>query len=100
MAELCKTTGAIIATGGGVVTQPVNYPILRQNGRIYWLRRPLEKLAVDGRPLSQGGLERLESLYTVREPLYEAFSQCSFDINDPDTGAAQIEEEYNAHFNS
>lgn len=100
LAELCKTTGAIIATGGGVVTQPVNYPILRQNGRIYWLRRPLEKLAVDGRPLSQGGLERLESLYTVREPLYEAFSQCSFDINDPDTGAAQIEEEYHAHFNS
>ena len=47
-----------------------------------------------------GGLERLESLYTVREPLYEAFSQCSFDINDPDTGAAQIEEEYHAHFNS
>ncbi|MBE6080587.1 MAG: AAA family ATPase [Veillonella sp.] len=100
LAELCKTTGAIIATGGGVVTQPVNFPILRQNGRIYWLRRPLEKLAIDGRPLSQGGLGRLESLYTVREPLYEAFSQCSFDIHDPDTGAAQIEEEYHAHFNS
>lgn len=100
LAELCKKTGAIIATGGGVVTQPINYPILRQNGRIYWLRRPLETLAIDGRPLSQGGLDCLESLYAVRKPLYEAFSQCSFDITDPETGAAQIEEEYHAHFNS
>ena len=100
MAKLCKTTGAIIATGGGVVTQSVNYPILRQNGRIYWIRRPLENLAVDGRPLSQGGLSRLKSLYAVRQPLYDAFSQCAFDIVNPNDGAQHIEEEYHAHFNS
>ena len=100
LAKLCKTTGAIIATGGGVVTQSVNYPILRQNGRIYWIRRPWENLAVDGRPLSQGGLSRLKSLYAVRQPLYDAFSQCAFDIVNPNDGAQHIEEEYHAHFNS
>lgn len=98
--ELCKTTGAIIATGGGVVTRPENYPILRQNGRIYWLRRPLTALATDNRPLSQGGLERLETLYATRQPLYTAFSQYSIDFATPEEGAQLIEEDYHAHFNS
>ena len=98
--ELCKTTGTIIATGGGIVTRPENYPILRQNGRIYWIRRPLERLATDNRPLSQGGLQRLEELYTIRQPLYETFSQYSLDFATPEEGAQRIEEEYYAHFNS
>lgn len=98
--ELCKTTGAIIATGGGVVTRPENYLALRQNGRIYWLRRPLTSLATDNRPLSQGGLQALESLYNKRESLYTAFSQYAVDFTNPEEGAQHIEEEYHAHFNS
>lgn len=47
-------TGVIIATGGGVVTRPENKLPLRQNGRVYEIRRPLGKLETAGRPLSAG----------------------------------------------
>lgn len=67
-----KSTGAIIATGGGCVTQQRNYPLLHQNGRIFWLTRPLDALPTDGRPLSQNN--KLTDLYEIRKPLYEAFA--------------------------
>ena len=37
-------SGVIIATGGGVVTRPENKLPLRQNGRVYKIRRPLGDL--------------------------------------------------------
>ena len=67
-----KGSGAVIATGGGCVTRVRNYPLLHQNGIIFWLTRPLEMLPTDGRPLSQ--TNRLKDLYAVRKPLYEAFA--------------------------
>lgn len=70
--SLGKSTGAIIATGGGCVTQQRNYPLLHQNGRIFWLTRPLDALPTDGRPLSQNN--KLTDLYVIRKPLYEAFA--------------------------
>lgn len=70
--SLGKNTGAIIATGGGCVTQQRNYPLLHQNGRIFWLTRPLDALPTDGRPLSQNN--KLTDLYVIRKPLYEAFA--------------------------
>ena len=41
---LGKGSGAVIATGGGCVTRARNYPLLHQNGILFWLTRPLEKL--------------------------------------------------------
>jgi len=69
---LGKESGAIIATGGGCVTREENYPLLHQNGRIFWLLRSLDALPTDGRPLSQ--TNKLADLYAVRKPLYEAFA--------------------------
>ena len=70
--ELGKGSGAVIATGGGCVTRDRNYPLLHQNGVILWLKRPLELLPTDGRPLSQ--TSKLEDMYRTREPLYKAFA--------------------------
>ena len=67
-----KGSGQVIATGGGCVTKSRNYPLIHQNGTIYWLKRDLDKLPTDGRPLSQ--VNKLTSLYQVRRPLYEAFA--------------------------
>ena len=75
--ELGKQSGAIIATGGGCVTRPENYPLLRQNGRIIRLRRPIEALPTEGRPLSQ--TNRLETLLAQREPMYRAWADFSID---------------------
>lgn len=70
--QLSKQSGLVIATGGGCVTQRRNYPLLHQNGRIFWLQRELDQLPTDGRPLSQS--TAVEALYASREPLYRAFA--------------------------
>ena len=85
--ELGKQSGAIIATGGVCVTRPENYPLLRQNGRIIRLRRPIEALPTEGRPLSQ--TNRLETLLAQREPLYSAWADFSIDNTGTPEDAAQ-----------
>ena len=45
--------GKIIATGGGCVTCEENHNLLRQNGKVFWIKRSIEHLPTDGRPLSQ-----------------------------------------------
>ncbi len=77
LAELGKQTGAVIATGGGCVTRPENWYHLRQNGRLFWLRRPLEDLPTAGRPLSQAKSPR--TLYAEREPLYRAWAEATIE---------------------
>ena len=53
-AKAGKESGTIIATGGGIVTREENRNLLRQNGKLIHLDRPIEALATDGdRPLSQ-----------------------------------------------
>lgn len=79
LARLGKESGLVIATGGGCVTRPENAPLLRQNGSVFWLRRALEKLPTEGRPLSQAG--SLREMEAVRTPLYEAFSDHPIDNN-------------------
>lgn len=75
LAELGKQSGLVIATGGGCVTQPQNYPLLHQNGTIFWLKRELDKLPTDGRPLSQKGT--LSQMYEARMPLYLRFADAA-----------------------
>lgn len=76
---LGKQSSLVIATGGGCVTKQHNYPLLHQNGTIFWLKRDLDVLPTDGRPLSQ--TNRLADMYQVRKPLYEAFADCVIDNN-------------------
>ena len=77
LAELGKRSGLILATGGGCVTRGRNYPLLHQNGTIVWLKRDLQKLPTDGRPLSQAN--KLTAMYAIRRPLYEAFADHTVD---------------------
>ena len=77
--DLGKQSGLIIATGGGCVTKQRNYRLLHQNSTIFWLKRNLELLPTDGRPLSQSN--KLEDMYKVRQPMYEAFADCIVDNN-------------------
>ena len=74
---LGKHSGAVIATGGGSVLREENYALLHQNGMIVWLRRDLDQLPIDGRPVSQS--VALEELYRVREPRYRRFADCIVD---------------------
>ena len=71
LAELGKQSGLIIATGGGCVTRARNYNLLHQNGTLFWIRRKLEYLPAEGRPLSEQ--TDLREMYRIREPLYDSW---------------------------
>lgn len=79
LSELGKQSGLIIATGGGCVTRERNYNLLHQNGQIFWLKRNLDTLPTDGRPLSQAN--RLADLYEARKGQYQAFADFVIDNN-------------------
>lgn len=98
LVELSKRSGIVLATGGGCVTQPENAPLLLQNGVIVWVQRPLDALALEERPLSAQGTDKL---FARREPLYRALAQAII-VNDsaPETAVKRMEEAFYEHFNS
>ena len=87
--DLGKQSGLVIATGGGWVTIPNNYEKLHRNGTIVWLKRDLDVLPTDGRPLSQTG--HLQEMYQKRAPLYARFADFSVEnCGDPQETAEEI----------
>ena len=76
--ELAQSNHFVIATGGGCVTREENYASLHQNGVIFWLRRDLDKLPREGRPLSAGDLA---AMYDKRRACYERFADHSINNN-------------------
>ena len=87
LAEAGKMSGVIISTGGGVVTRERNSALLRQNGKIVFIKRPIEALATADRPLSKN----LEELYAHRLPLYRRFADVEVDnITTPENCAEEI----------
>ncbi len=72
LADICKKSGLVISTGGGVVTRPENYPLMHQNSNIVLIDRPLEMLSSRGRPLSKS--KGVKALYEERWRLYEEFA--------------------------
>lgn len=86
LSDICKGSGRIIATGGGCVTRPENYPLLHQNGRIFCIERALDALSAEGRPLSQA--TKLSDMYAIRKPLYTRFADRFIDNNTTADAAA------------
>lgn len=89
---LGKGSGQIIATGGGCVTRAENYPLLHQNGKLFWLQRELSALPIDGRPVSQA--TGREALYAKRESLYRQFADEIIDNNSTIQAAASAIAQY------
>ena len=76
VAKICAEHSMIIATGGGAPVQPGSGDLIRQNSRVLYLRRDLDALPTDGRPLSQSG--KLTEMEKVRGPVYR--SLCDAEI--------------------
>jgi len=79
LSQLGKQSGKVIATGGGCVTREENFPLLRQNGYIIWLKRDVSFLSKEGRPLSQAA--DLQQMYEKRRPMYQSFADFSVENN-------------------
>ena len=72
LSNLCKASGYVIATGGGCVTRYENKAIIRQNATVLWIKRSIDDLPTEGRPLSQR--LPLSEMYRIREPMYNKFA--------------------------
>ncbi len=82
--SICKLSGKIIATGGGVVTNEDNFDAIRQNSTVFFINRDISALPTNNRPLSQKN--SLDDMFKIRLPLYRKF--CDFEID----GNGTIEE--------
>ena len=70
IAKLSKKQSLVIATGGGAVLNKRNVELLKENGTLIFIDRPLEQLtATYDRPLSQNR-EMLEKRYNERYDIY------------------------------
>ena len=84
-----KISGAIIATGGGAILRDENVALLKQNGRLYFLDRPLEMLMpTDDRPLAST-VEAITKRYNERYERY--LSTCDARIENSGTAEEAAE---------
>ena len=86
--EVGVLTGKIIATGGGVVKNEINYFPLKQNSKIFLIERDIDKLASNGRPLSKDA-DTIKQLYLERKDKYLAFADVKIDNNGEVSNAVQ-----------
>lgn len=88
--ETAKKQSLVIATGGGAVLKKENIELLKENGKIYFLDRPLDLLlTTDDRPLSSNKAD-LEKRYTERYGIY--LSSADKRIINTDTAESAAEE--------
>ena len=104
LVELCKLSRLVIATGGGVVLREANRELMRQTGRVIWLKADVDTIwkriqsdAAEGRsrpPLTVGGRTEIEQLLRVRERLYRATAE--FSVETANRTAEEIVDEITA----
>lgn len=92
-------TSCVIATGGGAVLNKDNIDILKENGRVYFLNRPLNMLITTAdRPLSSNRAD-LEKRYNERYSLYLDYADVVVDGGKtPQQVASIIEEDFYGYF--
>ncbi|MBQ4578951.1 MAG: AAA family ATPase [Clostridia bacterium] len=95
IAAVSQRTGLVIATGGGAILREENVRHLRQNGRLYFLDRPIESiLPTDDRPLCRDR-EALEQRYRERYTRYNVTADTRIPVEgSADAVAAAIGEEF------
>lgn len=93
--ECASENGVIIATGGGAVLRADNVDALRENGRIYFIDRPLDLLMPTGdRPLSSTR-EDITQRYEERYGIYKAAADITVSADcSPGEVAEKIIEEF------
>ena len=85
--------GLIVATGGGILTNPDNVPILKNSGVVVFLDRSLDKLVnakIKNRPLIRSGEEAVKKLYYERIKQYRGASDLTVDPDEKGTVARII----------
>lgn len=80
--ELSKESGKVIATGGGAVLEGENVFHLKQNGKVIFIDRDIDKIpATPDRPLSNDR-QKLRKLYDERMPIYKEICDVHIKMNE------------------
>jgi shikimate kinase len=86
--ELQNTNRAVIATGGGIVLQPRNHPLLRALGVVVWLTASEEVIwervsRNQNRPLlrTQNPRATINNLMSTRYPLYDSLADITVETS-------------------
>ena len=91
--DACRESGRVIATGGGSILRAENVRAMRQNGRVCFIRRAIEALPRDGRPLSSASTDAVRKLWAERRERYIAAGDFAVDNNSTlSDAAARIQE--------
>lgn len=85
----CKEVAAlhnhIISTGGGIIKNHSNSEVLKENGIIIYIDRPIDRILTDveiqNRPLLKEGSQKLYDLYKQRDKAYKVAANIHI-IND------------------
>ncbi len=72
LGRVAARSGLVISCGGGVVERAGNRDLVRQNCMVVHIDRPLDELAVDGRPISER--DGIKAIAARRAPLYAAWA--------------------------
>ena len=106
--KLLGTRGAVISTGGGVVTQDRNLPLLHHLGFVVWLEASPDLLAKrtghnNDRPLLNGEEDpkaKLERLLRERAPFYKGLADLRIQTDDlsQEESAYGVAESARLHF--
>lgn len=75
--EVMLKRGVVVATGGGIVTVKENIFPLKCNSKVVYLKRSIDKLSREGRPLSMNA--DLDKMYQLRAPMYSAVADITVD---------------------
>ncbi|MCD7893674.1 MAG: shikimate kinase [Erysipelotrichaceae bacterium] len=80
--DIAKLKGHVISTGGGVIKRKENVSLLKENGIIFYLDRPIPLIVDDvetsTRPLLKEGADKLYHLDAERRQLY--IDACDYHI--------------------
>ena len=71
LADVCRESGLVISTGGGAILRAANVRAMKQNSRVCFIRRPIELLPRNGRPLSSSE-DAVAKLWQARREKYAA----------------------------
>lgn len=73
--EACQSRGAVIATGGSTALNPLNRDLLRANGIVVYVKRPLDMLDKRGRQISIN--RGLTEFFNARDRIYRRTADMS-----------------------
>jgi len=75
---ISKNIDSIISTGGGIIKKEKNMALLKENGIVIYIDRPVEMILKDiddtNRPLLKNNKTNLYEMYELRNPLYKKYS--------------------------